>query len=220
MYKTLNYNNYNYNDVDKFDKSLEMIKQSQTKNIDTKIMNDEFYISYENIKFKNLLDDFDNTYGTVYTLKNNGSETSTIFMIGTGNQSFTSLFFENYNAVNNSDENYQIDMKELFNEKGIVDDVTLFKYIIELEKEEINVLTNAEEMKENYSLKKGIAELINTFEDITFIDGDLYGFILEMENTREVHLLEEDKMYTLSFVNDEYWNDEKIYEILDTLVIE
>ena len=56
---------------------------------------------------------------------------------------------------------------------------------------------------------------------ITLIDGTYAGYIFELSGDgKQACILYNDKCYVFTFIGEDYFRDEYIYELLDTIVIE
>ena len=84
-------------------------------------------------------------------------------------------------------------------------------------------------MKENYLLQFMVSVAIPRIENITLIDGDYQGYIFNMKSEndnvssiREARISFNDKVYTFLFLNknNEYFNNDYIQNILNTIVID
>ncbi len=77
-------------------------------------------------------------------------------------------------------------------------------------------------MKENYAIYFMTSVVMPSIDSITLIDGDYGGYIFNMSNfnVKEVSIIKNDKRYTFVFINTEYFKDEYIKELLNTIVID
>lgn len=76
-------------------------------------------------------------------------------------------------------------------------------------------------MKENYTINFMISIIIPEIDNITLINGDYNGYIFNMKNkTKEVNIIENDKRYVFTFINTDYFTDEYINQLIETITIE
>lgn len=116
----------------------------------------------------------------------------------------------------------QMAFKEFFKEKDIVDDFDLFNYLIKSKDKSNTIFDSIEEMKSNYILHY-LFSMGFSYDGITLIEGDLKGYMKEYkigDNTIvEVDLYSGDDIYGITFFYNEYFTDEYIKELLNTIEI-
>ena len=105
------------------------------------------------------------------------------------------------------------------NKHEIKTDIDLIKYIREREKEDVKFLTPIVKIKENYFFNFVETNLPN-IDNITYIEGDLTGYMYEMDSYKQACIIKGDKLYCLTFYKLDYFTEEKIEDILKSLVIE
>ena len=57
-------------------------------------------------------------------------------------------------------------------------------------------------------------------ESITEIKGDYKGYILNLGNAKEVSIIDGKKKYIFTFFNKDYFTDQYIKELLETIIID
>lgn len=103
---------------------------------------------------------------------------------------------------------------------NIEDNVNLMKYVEGNQNENINLLSNLEEMKEYVFINNYINYAIPSIDSLTYINGDYYGYILDMDSIKEVNLINGSDHYYVTFFGNEYFDEEYIYEIISTIKFE
>lgn len=140
--------------------------------------------------------------GTTYTYVDILKNDSTLF--GTSDKRISNTSFTNFLEKNN-----------------IHNDIQLFQYLINHKFKKNHIFTSVKNMREEYSLQFIVSIMLPTIDHITLIDGDYQGYIFNMTNkVKEVSILKNDKRYILTFINTDYFTDELIEEILNTMVID
>lgn len=126
--------------------------------------------------------------------------------------------------VFNSDEiRYeQMSFREFFKQKEIVDDIDLINYLIKTKDKSNTIFDSVEEMKSNYILHY-LFSMGFEYDGITLIEGNLKGYMKEYKIGDkvmvEIHLMSNDKLYGMTLINREYFNDEYIVDLLNTIEI-
>lgn len=188
------------------------------------------YITHKNISFINVFQDFnlikDKDPYTQYQLDKNNIQAT--FIIDSFD-SFHKLFsYSNdeitfYNGTNTittntpqkfTTQNYR---QEFLKKNNINDDVDLIKFIKENGILKSNLFSSTKTMKQNYSYNMFLSIVLPTAEEVTIITGDLNGYILKIGNFKQVNILKDDLQYNLQFFNLEYFNDDLIKTILESV---
>ena len=136
--------------------------------------------------------------------------------------------FEQYNGENYVFGDSRIEktknMSKVFDEYNITNDIELLKYIDKTKNDKNSIFDSIEDMENFYSIHLlNAVGYVNT-NGITLIDGDYEGYIIEhnLDGTyvKEYNILKDGKRYTLTFLGLEYFTEDKIHDLLNTLVIE
>lgn len=111
-------------------------------------------------------------------------------------------------------------LTDVLKKNNITNDIELFQFLEKQKSVKNNIFTSIKQMKENYALQFMVSVCLPTIENITLIDGDYQGYIFNMKNMKEVSILKNNKRYVFMFMDTTYFTDEKIKDLLSTLVIE
>ena len=140
------------------------------------------------------------------------------FRVGSGIPIYEGLIKGEYTTFGFTFVN--INFESLFKIYNITNDYELQKYIVQNYNKEVNLFSSINEIKMNY-IVKALANVTTIIGDMYQIDGDLKGFIYNVKDKiYEVHLFNNNEQYTLLFTNkdnEEYFNLEKVQEILTTI---
>ena len=117
---------------------------------------------------------------------------------------------ENWYVLNNSNK----DNKVAFTMNGPTE-----TYLDYLKAEDITVYNGS---LKNTKVKDRIRFLENNNikNDINEIKGDYVGYILNLNNMKEVSILKNKKRYILTFLGNDYFTDDYVRELLNTIIIE
>ena len=201
--------------------NIESIKEGEIDYFSSK--SDNYHIKVRNYFNGFELEELENNYES-YALYGDNNIVKAVFEMGVyntqihniGNYSEDSYYFEfNHFPLYISDM-----LRNHFLRKyHISDDIDLVKYIRERKKVQGGFFTSILKMKENYFFN--FVELaLPPLDNITYLEGDLEGYIIEGEDYKRAFVLKNDKLYCLTFHKLRYFNNDMIQDILKTLVIE
>ncbi len=229
-YKGFNLLYYDVNNVTIFDYETfaDNFKIKDTLTIEHKEIDPNDYLKYQNIKIKNDFRNFEKMDSTLdssnisserYILKND--KTTAFWMSVTDTyvyllKSDKTLFGTEDKRITNSN------LTDILNKYNIENDIDLFNFLSNKKNVKSNIFTSVKRMKENYAIYFMTSVMMPSIDSITLIDGDYNGYIFNMSNfnVKEVSIIKDNKRYTFLFINTEYFKDEYIKELLDTVVIE
>lgn len=223
-------------DIDSFEtESLESFIEAYEEKSIKKIIHDEAeeYIQYGNIKIENKFNNFvkdelssNNLLDVdIYKLEENGRFKAAFYIGQT--MSYYDIFIDKdkefYNGSNNTKlrDISGIDIKKVFDDNNIIDDVTLFNYLLKYEDRDINIFTSVKEIKEYYTVMLIANVVFPEIDDFILYEGEYLGYALNIDDDwYEVHLIHDDKCYILTFSGNNYFSDIDIDLLLNTVVIE
>lgn len=102
-------------------------------------------------------------------------------------------------------------------EHNIKTDVDLIKYIRKRKREKSTIFTSIIKIKENYFYDFIETSIYNNIDNITYIEGDYLGYIIDYTDYKEVNILKDSYIYKLVFMNKEEFNNNKINEIISSI---
>ena len=223
-----------YNTKDIISKqNLQKVKFSEPLVIKTKT-NIEDYLMHNNVKIRNDFKNFEykkETKGPTiyyYTLKdysekNENEKINPTFMMSTG---FTYLEYLKEDEVNYFNvKSREVSSKErlAFLKKNKIDsDLDLFRLIEKYKNKQLKntIFTSFKQIKGNYSVLLMACVFMPDVESITEIKGDYKGYILNLGNAKEVSIIDGKKKYIFTFFNKDYFTDQYIKELLETIIID
>ena len=146
-------------------------------------------------------------------------------MFSIGTYSTQMSFIHNYNEDGHYYEfnHFPLYVSDLLrnrflNKYNIKNDVDLIKHIRERKKIKSTMKTPLIKIKENYFFNY-IELALPPLDDIVYLDGDIEGYMFIGDNKKIAYILDGDKLYCLTFNNLEYFTDDVIKEILDSVII-
>jgi len=173
---------------------------------------DEF--SYGNFTLKNTFTDFKQDENAKNIFKKENENNTVIGFYE------DSSYLENIKKMLNEIDDVKHDYQNIFNKYDITDDLKLYSFLTNYDMSKVSVFTPISKIIE----KKVVGQILELYPfsnyKVTIIDGDLNGYILDNGNASRSALIKyNDKNYIIMFINKDYFNNEKIIEILSTLKI-
>ena len=229
-YKVFILNKYDVSklNLDNYDKFLEGYKNQNKLTVDHVTLNESEYLTYLNIKVKNI-------YGpSVETDYTNGLTPTVIYRQkdATGNviDSFTVTITDTYLEIFSSNEKQFItsideegestpleaDIDDYLEENNIKNDQDLFKFLSETRDFVPNIFTSTKKIKEHYGLQLVASITMPKVDSITFLSGEYQGYIFNINNYKQITIEKNDEQYT--FLLKDKTNDE-ILDFLNSIVI-
>ena len=201
---------------------------SQKVSINTNRESNFEYVIYEDIKFKNIIQDFDEVVNSnldqnikMYTYYDEKDRQTYTFSVSV-NKTIISSLKENKFSIGINDATYNSINKQKFLKKNSIDsDWDLIKFLVENKNIKNDIFTLWMNIKENYYISE-LSEMILGNENIfSYIGGDINGYIKNLYTVgyKEAHILYGEYDYTFLFSSD-YFNDDKIQELLESIIIE
>lgn len=209
-----------------FSEITKNLKFSDTITIQTRRLSDEEYVIFDDMKIKKPSPDFrvsenfsDNEF-KLYALSSEGEHFKTAFMIGKTDTLWYRLQNDStlYEVFNGKISN--ADITKLLNKNHITNDIELFQFLSQAQEEKNHIFTSVAKMKERYALQGIVLTTIPIMNGISFIDGDYTGYIWNANRLKEVVILKNNKRYICTFYNLDYFTDEVIKELLNTIEIQ
>ena len=180
------------------------------------------------IKVKNYFADFekgdmDSNY-EYYMLYNEDNKVSAAIMFGQFDTQLT-----NIDKIDKDSPYYEFNYFPLYisnflrntylKKYDIKNDIDLIKYIRNTKKIDCNIFTPVVVLKENYFFNY-IETVLPDLNNITYLEGDLEGYMFETDTYKQACIIKNNKLYCITFYKLDYFDDEKIRDILNSLIIE
>ena len=229
-YKVYNMNYYSLNNLKNYETYSKSLYIKDTINVKrNESLEYVELLSFNDINIRNDFKDFtklEEPHSTdkyvKYVLYDENNEVISSIWIADG-YSYVDMYSEEVIVFNSEDTRYeQLAFKEFFKEKGIIDDIDLINYLVKTINKPNTIFNSIEEMKSNYMLHY-LFSMKFEFDGITLIEGDLKGYMIEYKLADkvavEVDIFKDDKMYGITFFNRDYFTDEYIEELLNTIEI-
>ncbi len=229
-YKIFNLYYYNLNSitVEQYEGLINGLSTKNIMTIKTNTLPDAEYLSHNNIKVKNDFENFkklDNSNSTddfvKYVLYDDDDKVISSFWMGTTDM-YIDMFEADVTIYGADDKQFKnIDFKKFFEKNNITNDIELFKFLVKNKDVENNIFTSVNAIKNKYSIQLLSTIALPKMDSLTLINGDYTGYIFNLGSTlKEVSLLKHNKRYIFTFIGLDYFTDDDINEILNSVVID
>lgn len=180
------------------------------------------------IKIKNYLNNFEQgdkdesyEYQIYYNEEN---KVNAAFMVGQFDTKMSAINSKSEESIFYEYNHFPLYISETLRDSfikkhNIENDVDLIKYIRERKKIKCTFTTPIVDIKENY-FYNFIETSLPNLEKITYLEGDLEGYIYEGNDSKQACIIKDNKLYALTFFKLSYFTDEIIEDILRSLIIE
>ncbi len=220
-YNVDNMNVENYKDI------INGLKIKDKITIKSETLNENEYLTFKNMKVKNdfkdfkLLENNENQDFIKYALYDENDKVKASFWMGI-TESYVDMFRKDVTIFGMNDKIIKnTDISDFLDENNINSDIELFSYLQENKNNKNNIFTSIKHMKENYILNFLVAVALPEISSVTLIDGDYDGYIFNLKGDfKEVSIIKNNKRYIFTFLKLDYFTDEYIKEILNTIVID
>lgn len=185
---------------------------------------DEKKITYNDITFK---DNFSNweRYNDFYVVRGGKNQTDKAFAISKAGQYYLSLQSKNYDSEENKDLFNEDDRIKFVEENNINNDIDLLKYIKNNYYLKNSIFDSIKQYKENYMVNLFVISsvLVNSSDDntnnsiVSLIDGDLTGYMFNLNNAKEIHLLHNNEQYIISLIGNSLITDDYVQNFLNSI---
>lgn len=176
---------------------------------------------YGNLRMKNLFPDFERIQSKQdnlhYTLK--GHEKEKIGFIIQNVKTAKVEFFKKYiNEAFGPNKLFYIDGEKILRDYHIETDIELIEKFVEKKDAKNHIFTSIPKMKENFAFQYMCATMFN--EKIQFVDGSYQGYFVKSDTVSSLYILDDDKIYSLMFYGNDYFNDDLIQNIMNSIIIQ
>lgn len=210
-------NDRNFDNYEEYYKRLDILETIEVK---SNTLNQSDYLKLGNIKIKNTFSEFEN----------NSDDKVYRFSLKEDDKIIASLWagVNDYNIILSMKEydgkltKEDLSLLSYLKDKNINNDRDLYEFLILNKDKKIDVFNSASEIKNFYVLNSFIYSMYVNVNNVTLIDGDVNGYILNMssDDIKEVNIIKDNLKYTFTFYNINYFNDSFIKEFLNTIVID
>ena len=194
-----------------------------TKTITIQKQNSDNLLRFNNLAIRNdftsfqLLEDT-NVYSDQYVLYDENNEIKAALILAL--QETTTTLAKNYKYFYEVDDwrtNSDV-VKNYLDKKNIFNDLQLIDYLKEINFEKkTNIFTSISEIRRSFYLNYMMYMLLPKVNTLYKIEGDYKGYVYVLDNLLQVNILSDDRAYTYSFIGREFFTDEYINELLNTI---
>lgn len=196
------------------EKSLEIpsIKINGNMTINHIDLNEDEYITFSNMKFKNVFEGYEklneesDTYKMTFT--NEKGERKAIF-IGSDNQ---------YVYMINNSEEYKSLSNSIIKKENIKDDVEFLEYLEKHNDDKVKFFMTTRRQKQIHYVNEFKTSVLPSIEYVKEIDGYYRGYIYKTaKNIYEVNILNGDKKYYFTFIGE--YTEKFINDFMNSVII-
>lgn len=218
-YKLVLLKNYYVEEV-KFNKDTIFNQTIIVKHTDD---NDKVF-TYEDMVLKDDFSDWERR-SSYYVYLNENKEVSKAISIGKDKQYYLDLRSDSYVAGDGAEDIFtESDRVKFVNDHNIHSDIDLYNYIKDNYYFSSGIFNSIKKIKQNFIVNSFVAytalisEEYNPDTRITLIDGDLKGYINNVnEKIKGIHILHNDEQYIITLLGEEMINNEYITNLLNSI---
>lgn len=196
---------------------------SDNYTIKTNEIDENDYLVFDNIKMKNVFDEFtkyeDETNTLKYIQRFDDNKLNKAIYIGADSQ-FVDILLNNKLEVFSM--NFTIEdpkyIKKVFDKNNIKNDIDLVNYFVKHYKDKTTFFNTISKQKEVYFMNTIANIIVPSLNNINLIDGDYEGFVFNANSVKEISIIKDNKKYYFTFIGD--YEEEFIQDFMNTVVIE
>ena len=207
--------------INNYDEFINLISDTDTINIDVKILENVDYLKFNNMKIKNEWSNTlelikDNTYSHKYIQYDEDKNIKFSIELSGPEQNIIDTFIKDSKNANDGVYN------RYYKQNEVSDLISLLKYLAKNNNNESNIFTNSIKIEWIYTMYALPASIFEHATKIKFIEGSYKGILCEYESNNQITVIinKDSKSYGIQFYGLDYFTEERIKSILETLVIE
>lgn len=207
---------------------LEVIDKQkvETVNITSNLLEDREYTAFQNIKIRNDFDDMEsslvedpNSVYISFKLREN-DQLKYMFQYGETFNYVDSLSADKLIFGDNDNRSASLISKKYLNKHKIVTERNLIDYLRKNIDSKHGLFTSKSDLKERYTLFSLSSTMMTMSDDITLIDGDLSGYMMNFDTYRELRIEKDKRIYFFSFYGEDRFDKAYVLDFLKYIAIE
>lgn len=214
--------------LDNYDEFLNAYNSKSELTIDHVTLNENEYLTYLNVKVKNILGDgveenyLNNTSPQVYFNKKDASgnivDTISISII----DSYITIFTaedKNFMTTTDSAEDdipLEAEITDYLTENNITNDLELIKFLSETRNYKPNIFTSTNKIKNHYGTHLMASITMPKIDSFTVLNGQYQGYIYSINNYQQISIEKDNEQY-IFLLKDK--TSEETLEFLNSIVI-
>lgn len=207
--------------INNYDNFKSFISNAENLNLNTKIEENVNYLEFNNIKIRNDWENTlelieDTTYSHKYVSYDELGNMLYSIWLGGPEENFIDVFIEDSTSADGGS------YKKYYEENNIYDLISLLKYLNENKDTKSGLFTSLRKIEWLYTMNAVPSTLFEYASDLKFIDGSYRGvmYTYDTNNQKSILINKDGKTYGISFFGLDYFTDEYIYDLLETVIIE
>jgi len=176
----------------------------------------EDYLEYENIRIGNFFEDFDARYigDNVNRIYVNEASSANFWF---GVSEYLPINLRESFILLAEEFETNVDHRMILERYNINNDLELINLVVNAEKS--NIFTPIRQMRERYILHTFAEIVLSQIQNIALVEGSYNGVMNTISYGKELNIFKNDRVYFFTFLNLEYFNNNKIQEIINTIII-
>lgn len=232
IYKFFLLHTYKFEKTNDIENIISGLKENYEIKIYKKTIPDVMYTTIDNIKIRNDFQNFKRKdkpteYSFTeftYEIDDHKLEAFYVSTLPQYIDMFSSDDLTFFNSEVKEDNYYKekfdyADRKYFLLRNDINDDIDFIKYIRDNYDAKSNIFMSKRRIRENYAFNLFTSITIPEVKSITFISGDYNGYIFNGNNSRELHIIRDNKNYVFMLVGQSLISDDYIIDLFSTLEI-
>lgn len=225
-YKSYLLNKYDVSklNLETYDEFLEGYKNKSELTVDNIILTENEYLTYQNIKVKNILgtsveEDYTNDLSKLVIFKTkdasgNVIDSLSISIIDTYLEIFSSSEKQFMTTIDSDGEStpLEADISDYLNKNNIQNDQDLFKFLSETRDYVPNIFTSTSKIKDHYGTHLMASIVLPKIDSFTVLNGEYQGYIFNIDEYQQIAIEKNNEQYvflikdktpeeTLAFLN-------------------
>lgn len=212
-----------------YDKFLRTYNSREKVKVELAPVENNDYLVYENLKIKNEYKDYkinetNNIDNLIIYEKYDSNNTKVdVLQIYITEESYIDWFKtdeKNFYVSIEDDGNeipLEAEISDYLEKNKVTEDKELFQLLSNTRNYTPNIFTSSEKIKDHYGTHLMASIAMPAIDKYIEFNGDYEGYILIINNIKEVHIIKDKKTYTLTFTTK---TEEEVLNLINTLIIE
>lgn len=230
-YKVFIINKYDVSKLEttNYDKFIRAYNSREKEKTEIKAVDNNDYLTFENIKIKNIYKDYkikeanQIANSVIYEKFDSNNNRVDALQIYITSESYIDWFSSNdknfYVSIEDDGEDLPLESEidDYLDKNKVTDDKSLFKLLSDTRNYSPNIFDSTAKIKDHYGTHLVASIAMPAIDKYIELNGEHEGYILVINNIKEVHIIKDKKTYSLTFINKQ---EEEVLDIINTIIIE